>query len=59
MKDAFKLVIQLGNDAMQTGEDIASALRKVADHIDAPQVITGTMAIYDANGNRVGLWEAL
>lgn len=50
----FKLEITLGNDAMQTGEDIAEALCKVGE-----AVIVGVekSGIWDINGNRVGHWE--
>ena len=47
----FNLTIRLGNDAMQTGEDVAEALRQAANYIE--QHDTGS-AVYDLNGNRVG-----
>lgn len=47
----FTLTITLGNDAMQTGEDVARALHSAAYHIE--QHDSGR-AIYDDNGNRVG-----
>jgi len=50
----FNLKITLGNEAMQTGEDVAGALQKVAE-----AVAEGTQngGIWDINGNRVGEWE--
>lgn len=50
----FTLTIELGNDAMQTGADVARALREVADR--AEWSLVGHMAIMDDNGNRVGSW---
>ena len=47
----FTLEITLGNDAMQTPEDIADALQKAASHIQAGY---GNGNIYDLNGNAVG-----
>ena len=57
----FSLDIELGNAAMQTGDDVAEALRKVAqkladtyDGTTLPNWEFGT--IKDANGNAVGVW---
>lgn len=57
----FSLEIELGNAAMQTGDDVAEALRKVAqkladayDGTNLPDWESGT--IKDANGNAVGIW---
>lgn len=50
------LIITLGNDAMQTGEDVAAALRTVAAKMET----AGTGAngrIRDTNGNTVGGWD--
>lgn len=47
----FTLEITLGNEAMQTPEDIADALRKAANLLEAGN---GTGNIYDLNGNSVG-----
>lgn len=56
--DEFTLRIRLGNSEMQTGSDVASALRRAADMLeeygaDAPQ------SLLDVNGNRVGGWSVL
>jgi hypothetical protein len=50
---AFTLTIDLGNDAMQREEDIARALRRIADRIDGGAT---DGAVMDDNGNKVGSW---
>ena len=61
----FKLEIELGNDAMQTGEDIAAALHHVAGAIDTIGDMRGadpydkSGVIRDLNGNRVGQWKVV
>lgn len=57
MFDMFKLMIELGNDGMQSGPDVAQALRDIADRIENGLEARG--AIIDANGNTVGQWEAV
>ena len=55
----FILKIQLGNDAMQTGYDIAGALREIADKVydnEDMREFTGVKRIMDLNGNTVGSW---
>jgi len=55
----FTIEISLGNDAMQSGPDVAKALRKVADFIEAYEsaaTLVGGGPIRDDNGNRVGKW---
>jgi hypothetical protein len=56
--DEFTLTIRLGNDAMQTGGDVAEALRKLADRIDTYRdgSFGANGRIMDANGNDVGEW---
>lgn len=51
----LRVTIQLGNDAMQTREEIAAALHKAADEF----LHHGKMyqPIMDANGNKVGKLE--
>ena len=54
----FNLTIKLGNEAMQTGPDIAEALQGVASSVDAFGIEPGDGgAIVDINGNRVGEWK--
>lgn len=58
----LRLRIDLGNDAMQTGTDVAAALRKIAaridDEIDGEDMpVTLSQTILDLNGNRVGQWN--
>lgn len=48
------VTITLGNDAMQTPEDAAKALRGVCDRLDRRE--TGG-AIFDVNGNYVGQFK--
>ena len=49
----FDLHIDLGNDAMQTGEDVAEALRRIAEMLDHGYT---SNRIGDLNGNAVGTW---
>lgn len=58
MDGTFKLEIEMGNDAMQTAEDVATALIQVAAKLKRGQA-TGEIEldegkVYDANGNYVG-----
>jgi len=58
----FMLTIKLGNDAMQTGLNVAEALRRAAHKIDMTLAATEITAaqddfgfpITDLNGNKVG-----
>lgn len=49
----FRLTIKLGNAEMQTPEDIAGALRDVADAVEQGRA---DGFVHDTNGNRVGSW---
>lgn len=55
----FTLTIDFGNDAMQTADDLASALpdlaNRIADSLRHGHWTSGGVA--DANGNRVGRWD--
>ena len=55
----FIVRITLGNDAMQTGVEVADALDEVAAQIntDGPFKVGERGSIADANGNKVGYWE--
>lgn len=58
----FELVINLGNDAMNTAEDVAEALRATATHLEVQySELDPTLkgVIHDANGNQVGRWESM
>jgi hypothetical protein len=61
MEDTFVLKIQLGNEEMQSGIDVANALRSTA--AENLNRISGKLAageygyVIDANGNNVGSWE--
>ena len=54
----FVLKIKLGNDAMQTGNDIAETLRYIADTIEDSINLSNyhEVKIFDINGNTVGSW---
>ena len=56
----FSLTIKLGNEAMQTGHDVAEALRRIAIQIDVDFAEWDCDAdhgkVFDANGNSVGTW---
>jgi hypothetical protein len=57
------LEIELGNDAMQTGEDIATALQKVSfivEEFTQEHIQNGVkVSIFDQNGNNVGALRIL
>jgi endogenous inhibitor of DNA gyrase (YacG/DUF329 family) len=57
----FVLEIELGNDAMQTAEDVAEAIRSKLKGIEASTFNTpeGPYNILDRNGNPVGKWEVI
>lgn len=50
----FRLEIVKGNEAMQTPEDVAAALERVAERLK-DGCICGVIA--DRNGNIVGKWS--
>lgn len=56
----FTLEIELGNDAMQTRDDIEEALRSAGQNLrymsDPPEDGDGG-GIMDLNGNNVGKWR--
>jgi hypothetical protein len=56
----FRLEIEMGNEAMQTYADIASATRRIfADFANRPELLQDDSGrIYDVNGNKVGHWSA-
>lgn len=51
MAKRFTLDIRMGNEAMQTGEDVADLLREAAFYIEQHDSGRG---LFDVNGNRVG-----
>lgn len=57
----FVLEIELGNDAMQTYEQIGTCLARVAarDFIDCntPAIRNAGYGVRDGNGNLVGTWR--
>lgn len=56
MADVFKMEIQIGNAEMNSAEDVAVALQKVANSLET-QGWNVCNEISDVNGNRVGEWE--
>lgn len=48
----FKLTIELGNEAMQTPEDVASALQDIAERLGYGD--NAASIVRDVNGNTVG-----
>ena len=50
----FRLQIEMGNDAMQSRDDVALALKQLARRTDFDRNDAGK--IRDANGNTVGEW---
>jgi hypothetical protein len=61
----FQLTIELGNDAMRTGSDIAGALGQVATRLTHDEFTGADLGpdaeasgrIRDENGNTVGTWS--
>jgi hypothetical protein len=55
----FTLSIDLGNDAMQTDDEVAELLSKAARQVDGLEyLIPGLYGnLRDENGNRVGSWQ--
>lgn len=56
----FELTISLGNDAMNNEQDLADAIRKVANSVEQFSITPGSTIIggttRDENGNKVGTW---
>lgn len=55
----FTLEINLGNEAMQTGNDVAEALQGIVDRLVDTYDLSADMRgkLRDSNGNTVGHWE--
>lgn len=53
--------IELGNEAMQTPQDVAAKLDQLADLFNGfgPNLYPGGRGILDRNGNPVGQWMVL
>jgi len=52
----FTVTITLGNDTMQGPDDVADALRTLADNLWTDDTGT-THPVRDPNGNTVGHWQ--
>jgi len=55
MHGTFTLTIELGNEACQSAQDVASLLETVAQRLRATETMHGR--IRDLNGNTVGEFE--
>ena len=56
--EQFKVTIELGNDAMRHGYDVAKILREVARQMQSLELSRDySKTIMDDNGNSVGTWE--
>lgn len=57
----FTLTIELGNDAMQTPEDVAEVLAKLGNGLPTllgdSFTVNDSYLLRDVNGNRVGGWS--
>lgn len=55
----FTLTINLGNDAIRTGNDVADALQETAiNYLSNSDLRKGDSGrVMDKNGNNVGQWE--
>lgn len=54
---SFQLSLELGNDAMQSGADVAQCLVYLASQLyDADLGASPEGILRDVNGNRVGRW---
>ena len=53
----FLLKINLGNDAMQTGSDIAEALRDIAKTIEDQYTPASIAGRIKGNGIKIAHWE--
>lgn len=53
----FTLEIELGNDAMQSAEDVFDAIEHCGDTNPTPFQGGESNIIRDLNGNKVGKWE--
>jgi len=55
----FTLTIALGNEEMQTGDNVAGALDRITYHLRSFGHLTPTapVLIRDRNGNNVGKWS--
>jgi hypothetical protein len=57
MTDLLTLNIRLGNEAMQTPEDVAGALRDAATLVELYGISSVLRHVSDGNGNTVGSFE--
>ena len=55
----FRLEIELGNDAMQSAQDVFDAIESHGDTNPTPFKGGESSIIRDVNGNTVGKWEVI
>lgn len=58
----LKLEVTLGNEAMQTADDVAAAIQRsltTAAQLVSSYHVGDSFHIKDANGNTVGRWEVV
>lgn len=55
----FQLEIELGNDAMQSAQDVFDAIQHYGDTNPEPFKGGESSNIRDLNGNKVGKWEVV
>jgi len=54
----FSLTIEIGNDMMEEGYDLASALMNVYEVVkDMGELKKASGSIFDINGNNCGTWK--
>ncbi len=55
---SFKVDLDIGNDAMQTAEDVAGALIRIAAMVKRDGLLRNSeQSVRDINGNRVGAFK--
>lgn len=57
MPDRFALEINMGNSAMQGGEDLIDALTQLGERLGCMEYMQTAGTIQDRNGGTVGKWE--
>ena len=61
MQKSFTVELELGNEAMESANDIATALRAIADQVEQhnSQVLRPmhSRSVMDSNGNTIGSWN--
>ncbi len=53
----FRVSTEMGNEAMQSSEDVANALVAIAADLRSGGFARHAQNVYDHNGNRVGMYK--